>query len=61
MRINIEYESPTLLPKEIEESIEYMKKYIEIDKYEMDKIHCHIQRMRGDIIRWIAQNRKVEE
>lgn len=61
MRINIEYESSTLLPKEIEESITYMQKYIEIDKYEMDKIHIHIQRMRSDIIKWISQNRKRDE
>ena len=61
MRINLEYKSPTLLPKEIEESIQSMTRYIELDKYEMDKIHIHIQKIRGDLIRWISKNRKPEE
>jgi hypothetical protein len=61
MRIIIDYESVGLLPKEIEESINLMEIYIHNDKYEADKINCHISRMRGDIIKWISKNRKKEE
>lgn len=61
MKIILEYESDTLLVKKLEESIRTMEKNIIEDKYERDKIVLHISRMKGELIRWLAEVRKKEE
>lgn len=50
----IKYKSDGLLPKEIVESLDLMSIRIHHDQYELDKIHCHISKLRGDIIMWLS-------
>lgn len=59
MLIQINYESETLLPAEIESSFIKMIDDINQNKYEPDKIYLSMSRTRGDIIRWIANNSEV--
>ena len=61
MNIKIEYESETLLPPEIFEKFNDCKRWILRDHLEYDKIICHIDRLCGEIIRWLSENRKYEE
>lgn len=53
------YESETLLPVELEKSFKKMSQNIYENKYEMDKMQLDMERFRGDIIRWIANNSEV--
>jgi len=59
MLIQISYESETLFPVELEKSFKNMSQNIRENKYEMDKMQLDIERFRGDIIRWIANNSEV--
>lgn len=59
MKCIIEYESPGLLPEEFDKSISFMKNSIFENKYEPDKILLAIERMKGDLIKWLSNNRKM--
>lgn len=58
MKIVIKYESDTVLPPEIDEMIEQMKKRIQDNRLEPDKIEIYISNFRGSLIRWFAKNQK---
>ena len=57
MKITIQYESETLLPKELVDEFDLMRKRIMENKYEPDKIFLNISTMKSKIIKWIADNR----
>ena len=57
MKITIQYESDTLLPKELAEEFEKMRKRIHENRYEPDKIEIFISNMKGELIRWIDANK----
>lgn len=52
----LEYESETVMPEPIIESIEKCEKYARKDRYEIDKILLHLHRMRHEIILYFANN-----
>ena len=57
----IEYKSDTFLPKEIAEKFRECEKRISEHPYEDDKRHCDIQWLKGELIRWLADNGIMEE
>lgn len=59
MKITIQYESETLLPKELAEEFEKMRKRIYENRYELDKIEIFIGNMKNSLTRWIDAN-KIE-
>lgn len=58
MKTKLEYESETLIPQMLEDAFTRMKEKIFRDKIEQDKILCHIENFRGDLIRWMVRVRK---
>lgn len=58
-KIVIKYESETLLPKELEDAINKMRKNIYESKHEEDKIYLSIERLRHQIINWLHTNKEA--
>ena len=50
------YESETLLPKELAEKFDLAHERIRENRNELDKIHCIMSNLKGDVIRWLAGN-----
>jgi hypothetical protein len=60
MKITIEYESETLLSKELEEQFKKCLKSVQENRLESDKVNCCIMNLRGSIIRWLSENKQKE-
>jgi hypothetical protein len=57
----IKYESDTLLPKEIAKLFaKTIDRIIDV-RYEEDKINCTISQLKGDIIRWLSNNKQEDK
>ena len=52
----IKYESDTLLPDEISEKFSKAIHDINNVRYEDDKIRCIVSRLKGDMVKWLAEN-----
>lgn len=60
MNIKIkEYESDTFLPKEIENIISNCSDNVLDVLNESDKVYLEFSKLRGDLIRWFANNSEV--
>jgi hypothetical protein len=58
MKHIIEYESDTILPKEMIEKFHKAINDIVDIRHEPDKIDCVVHRLKGDMIRWLADNKQ---
>ena len=57
MKIQIEYESETLIPIEIDSAISILNKHIADNKFEPDKMLIDIENFRRNLLKWIDSNR----
>ena len=51
-------ESDTLLPDAINKSFKETHDKLQRDRLEEDKVHIHLERLKFDIIRWLAEHKE---
>jgi len=56
MRIEITYHSEKLIPDEMDRALDSLKKNIQENRLEPDKIHLDIEHFRRKILFWIDKN-----
>ena len=62
MKINIiKYESDTLMPDELHDAFDDMRKKVKDHRGELDKMEIYMQKFKNNIIMWLDDNRMISQ